>query len=333
MKKQANKTSNKKKYILIGVGAVALGVGGYFLYKHIQKKNDESDIDAFKDAIQDGDYSAITNSTPAPKPKPSSSGGGSKPVTVYNQFPLKYGSKGTTVRDLQTALNKKYGTKIDVDGDWRNQTETALKAKGMPTLIDSETYAKIILGTYKAGGGSSSGSKPSGSSGNGNKPAAEVNSPTIAKKLHTAIDKDDIFAALAALKLIKNKAKYSTVNSEFIKTKYWTLTHGYVSRSVVTALHEQFDSEEYKKKINNELFRIGLKYNGSQWSLSGFSVMRKIVTIRPSIVWDAGGRRLKVPAETILGNFLTAKNGVTKFVTLDNRYLFVNTTEIKYSHD
>jgi hypothetical protein len=331
MKKQEKKTSNKKKYILIGVGAVALGVGGYFLYKHLQKKNDQSDIDAFKDAIADGDYSSITQSSSAPAPKPAPSSGGSKPVTVYNQFPLKYGSKGTTVRDLQTALNKKYGTKIDVDGDWRNQTENALKSKGLPTVLDSETYAKIILGTYKKGGSSS---KPSSSSsGSGTKPTVEVNSPTIAKKLHTAIDKDDIFSALAALKLIKDTAKYKKVNAEFTKTKMWTLTHGYVSHSVVTALQEQFDSEEYKKKINNELFRIGLKYNGSQWSLSGFQVLQKIATIRPTMVWDASGRRIKVPSETILGNFLAAKNGVTKFVTLDNRYLFVNTTEIKYSHD
>lgn len=340
MERNSKQPSNKKKrYILWGVGAVALGVGGYFLYKKLQEKQDQIDIDAFKDAVQDGDYSPGVPPVAKPKPAASSSSGSShKPTVVYNQFPLKYGSKGTTVRDLQTALNKKYGTKIDIDGDWGNQTETALKSKGLPTVIDSETYAKLILGTYKTGS-----SKPgaSGTSGSGSSSSGEVSSPVIAKMLRTAIDKNDVIGSISALKKIKDTAKYTKVNTEFKKKKFTqlstaVLTYGVVasvSKTIVTALYDQFDNPEYRKKISAELYRIGLKNDGEKWSLSGITVLRKIATIRPTQVWDASARRIRVPSNTILGNFLTARNGVTKFVTLDNRTLYVNTNEIRYSND
>lgn len=319
--------SNTKKYILIGVGVVAAGVGGYLLYRHLKAKKDENDVAEFTDAVENGSFKPNVDPLPSP-PKTSYSPASSKPAVVYNQFPLKYGSKGTTVRDLQTALNKKYGTKIDVDGDWRNQTETALKAKGMPTVIDSETYAKIILGTFKVGG-----SAPTKPAATGSQPSAAA----ISKLLHTAISKDDIYGAISALKKISNISRYKSVNTEFQKTKIWGYDYMLgpkpVSKTIVTALHDAFSSEEYRKKINTELFRIGLKYNGSKWSLSGVSHLQRIVTIRPAQVWDVSGRSLRVPSQTILGDFLDAKNGVTKFVTLDNRHLFVNTQEIRYSHD
>lgn len=316
-----------KKYLLWGLGAVAVGTGGYFLFKYLQDKKNEQSADDFKEQVSEGsvDVPHTNSSSFLPSPKPSH-----KPV-VYNQFPLKYGSKGTLVRDIQNALNKKYGAKIDVDGDWKGQTENALIAKGLPTTIDNQVYAKIITGTY-----GKNNSKPSSGDtkkpDKNQKPSNSTSSAAIAKLLHTAIEKDDVFSAVNVLKKIKDKAKYKTVNEEFKKTKYWTFMDGYVSRTVVNAMLDQFTSAEYKKKINAELYRIGLKYDGTKWSLSGLLAgTQRLISVQPTVVWDYKGRRLSVPRSTILGTFIRAKNGITEFETLDGRILYTNTITIRYA--
>lgn len=317
----------KTKYLLWGLGVVAVGTGGYFLFKHLQNKKNEQSADEFKEQVNEGsvDVPHTSSSSSLPSPKPSH-----KPV-VYNQFPLKYGSKGTLVRDIQNALNKKYGAKIDVDGDWKGQTENALVAKGLPTVIDNQVYAKIITGSYGKGN-----SKPSSGDtkkpDKNQKPSSAPSSAAIAKLLHSAVEKDDVFAAVSALKKIKDKAKYKTVNEEFKKTKYWTFMDGYVSRTVVNAMLDQFSSAEYKKKINAELYRIGLKYDGTKWSLSGLLAgIKKLITVQPTVVWDYKGKRLAVPRSTIIGTFIRAKNGITEFETLDGRILYTNTITIRYA--
>lgn len=314
---------SKTKFILIGLGVVAAGAGAYYFLK----KRDENDIKDFQDMVSSGTPVLPAASTPpattykAPAAK--------KPAVVYNQFPLKKGSKGTTVRDLQNALNQKYGAKIGIDGDWGNETQTALQKLGLPLVIDSQTYAKIILGTQHA-------SKPAGAATATTSSAVEINSPTISMFLHTAIKNDNIFQALDALKKIKNVDKYIRVNEQFKKTEFWTTTFGHpvkVAKSVVNALHDQFSSTEYKKKINGELYRIGLKYDGKQWSLSGLSAAEmstRLVTIANTHIWDDWGHRIKVPKSTILGLWKNAGNGATQFQALDGRIFYVNTNAISY---
>lgn len=300
----------RTKFILIGLGVVAVGTGGYFLFRHLQQKRDEHETLNFQDQINSGTH---TPELPASNPSTASP----KPAVVYNQFPLKYKSKGTLVRDIQTALNKKYGASVPVDGDWGPKTETALNKLGLPNVITSEIFARIVLGTEKAT------KKPAVSSGS-SKPA-EVDSPTISKLLHTAIDNDDIFKALDALRKIYNKEKYTRVSKEFKKTPV-----GLVTKTIVTALHDQFTSAEYRKKINNELYRIGLKYDGSKWSLSGISDTNRLVTTAPTRIWDNWGNTVQVPASTILGTWRDAGNGATKFEAADGRIFFVKTTDIQY---
>lgn len=311
----------KKRYLLWGLGAVAVATGGYFLFKHLQEKKDDENVAAFKDMIDQGNTASGSSassgsSTPAPKSS------GKKP-TVYNQFPLKYGSMGTLVKDIQTVLNKRFNAGIKVDGDWGGKTQEALKKFKQPTTFDSQAYAKFIAGTD-----AKTGSKQT----NKGSSKGYVSPTTISKKLHDAIDKDDIYQAMAALKLIKDKAKYNAVNEVFKKTRYWTFADGYVSQTIVNALLNQFGSSEYKKKINDELYRIGLKYDGSKWSLSGLIAgAKKLITIQPTQVWDVKGNRMAVPRSTILGTFIRAKNGVTEFETLDGRILYTNTIQIKYA--
>lgn len=314
----------KTKYLLWGLGTVAVVTGGYFLFKHLQDKKDEKIVDDFKDLVEEEtapptSTGSDSHSSASSVRKPS----GSKPI-IYNQFPLKYGSKGTLVRDIQTVLNKRYKAGIDVDGDWKGQTETALKKFNLPTSFDSQGYAKFISG-------STSVKKDSDKSSKG-KSNEYVSSKTIAKKLHDSISKDNVIQAIAALKLIKNKTKYNSVNDEFKKTKYMTFSDGYVSRTIVNAVLDKFGSAEYKKKLNAEFYRIGLKYDGSKWSLSGLIAgTNQLITIQPAQVWDSKGHRMSVPRSTILGTFIQAKNGITEFETLDGRILYTNTIQIKYA--
>ena len=106
-----------------------------------------------------------------------------------------------------------------------------------------------------------------------------------------------------------------------------------VRKTLVTALLSRFNSSTKKKQINAELYRIGLKYDGTQWALSGIYgvAIDQLITIKPTHIWDDDGRKMNVPTATILGEYLDANNGVTEFETLDRRRLFVKTTSISYT--
>jgi peptidoglycan hydrolase-like protein with peptidoglycan-binding domain len=316
----------RTKFILAGSAIVAIG-GGYLLYKYVTKNGSKRTTGDFEDAIRENDLptpSSSGSSSPSPavvhKPK--------APAVVYNAFPLKYGSKGTTVRDLQTALNNKYGTKIDVDGDWRGQTESALKSNGLPTTIDSETYAKLILGTYgkaKTDDGDTDKEK------NTEKESKSSDSvDPLVSELVNALSGRDIFATVRVLGKIKDVTHYIKINEKF-KTKR---IHGNTRATIPTALNRVFMFDPERTKYRAQLYRIGLKWRNSKWALAGFigSIPNRLVTLKRTKIWDAKGNFLIVPRATIVGSFVQAKNGLTEFQTIDGRRLFVNTTEIRY-HD
>ncbi|MBL4863040.1 MAG: hypothetical protein JKY09_08505 [Crocinitomicaceae bacterium] len=296
----------KTKYILVGLGVVAVGAGAYVYYLQQQKKK--------RNATSDFNEAITSNNIQLPAPTTSSSSGSSS-----SGFPLKKGSRGTLVTNLQNALIKKYGASIlpkyGADGGFGSETHNALISKGLPTVITSEIFTQIVLGS---GSGSSSSSTSSSSSNS---------SSDIASSLHSAITKNSISTAIRALKKIKNVSSYSAVNSIFKKTRT-----GLVRKTLVTALLDRFSSPSEKKQLNQEFYRIGLKYDGSKWSLSGVLgiVMDQLVTIEPTKIWDESGRSLQVPKATILGEYLDANNGATEFETLDRRRLFVKTTAISY---
>lgn len=295
----------KTKYILVGLGVVAVGTGAYFYFQQQKKKRNQTSD--FTEAI-------TTNSLPLPAPTTSSS---SSSGSSNSGFPLKKGSRGTLVTNLQNALIKKYGASIlpryGADGGFGSETLSALISKGLPTTISSDVFTQIVL---------SSGSSPTSSGG------STTTFSSISSSLHSAITKDNISSAIAALKNIKNVTGYTSVNSVFKQTRI-----GFVRKTLVTALLDRFNSTSEKKQLNQQFYRIGLKYDGSKWSLSGISgaVIDQLVTIEPTKIWDESGRSLQVPRATILGEYLDANNGVTEFETLDRRRLFVKTTSISYT--
>jgi hypothetical protein len=128
-----NKTQNKRKTILIGLGVLGTGVAGFLGWHYLKNK---------KKANQEDDTTSITES----------SGGGSTsmPSAKNDDFPLKKGSKGNRVTQLQNALVKKYGASIlpkyGVDGMFGKEVEAALVRAKMPTSINEINYTKLVGG-------------------------------------------------------------------------------------------------------------------------------------------------------------------------------------------
>ena len=125
-----NKTHNKRKTILIGLGVLGTGVAGFLgwnYWKNKKKANQEEDTTSFTD-------SSSANTAPARN----------------DDFPLKRGSKGNRVTQLQNALVKKYGASIlpkyGVDGMFGKEVETALARAKMPTSINESNYTKLVGG-------------------------------------------------------------------------------------------------------------------------------------------------------------------------------------------
>lgn len=296
----------KTKYVLIGLGVVAVGTGAYFYLQHRKKKNQTDD---FEKAFETNSIQLPETTTPS-SPSQSSS-------NVSSGFPLKKGSRGTLVKNLQSALIKKYGSSIlpryGADGQFGSETQAALKSKGLPTVVDSQTFTQIVLG--------------SGSSSTDSASTNAISSASqISSMLHSAIDSDNFSKAISALSNITSVSKYSEVNAIFKQTRV-----GLVRMTIVTALLDQFNASAQKKKLNEEFYRMGLKYNGSHWSLSGLNgAINQLVTIKPTKVWNSEGKSLQVPKATILGEYMDAVNGATEFITLDGKRLFVPTHAISY---
>ena len=122
-----NKTQNKRKIILIGLGVLGTGVVGFLGWNYWKKKkaNQEDDTSSFSESPS-VNTAAVKN----------------------DNFPLKRGSKGNRVTQLQNALVKKFGASIlpkyGVDGMFGNEVEAALVRAKMPTSINETNYTKLV---------------------------------------------------------------------------------------------------------------------------------------------------------------------------------------------
>lgn len=292
----------KKKYILIGLGVVAIGTGAYIMFMR-SKKNSTA-----KTAFTESFASASLPELPAPQ----SSSSSSRPRN-RNKFPLKRGSSGSLVTQLQQALISKYGKSIlpryGADGGFGSETVKALQSKGLPTEISSEAFEKITSGSSSS---SSTGKKKPSSS-------------KLALYIYKAILGNDFIKSMAGLRLIKSVSQYIQVNGHFKEKRI-----GMVRRTLVTAMLQTFTTSTQKKFINQELHRIGLKFNGSQWSLSGFESSNQLVTIKSTKIWDSSGSGMMIPKGTIVGVYQEANQGVTTVETIDGKTLFINTNAISY---
>ncbi len=303
----------KTKYILLGLGVVAVGTGAY-LYIENQKKQKASNNQSLINALTDG--SASFPDLPLTTQQANIPNAPTTSTSPKEGFPLKKGSKGSLVTNLQNALIKKYGSQIlpkyGADGSFGNETLNALKTKGFPSSVDSNTYTQILLSSGSSGASSFTTSHSQSKS-------------SLANTIHSAILGRNFSKAMNVLGQIQSVNDYILVNTHFKKKKV-----GLVSMTLVTALLSVFRSNHERQQLTQAFYRIGLKYNGSQWSLSGLDGLEyQLTTIVPTKVWDQNGATLQVPVGTTLGTYVDAHNGVTEIETMDGNRIFVKTTTIK----
>jgi hypothetical protein len=129
-----SKTQNKRKIILIGLSVLGTGVAGFLGWNYWKKKkaNQEEDTTSFTET-------ASVNTAPVKN----------------DSFPLKRGSKGNRVTQLQNALVKKFGASIlpkyGVDGMFGKEVEAALVRAKLPTSVNESTYNSFVGASGFAG--------------------------------------------------------------------------------------------------------------------------------------------------------------------------------------
>lgn len=242
----AAKKSRTKKVVLFGLGTLALGTLAFFGFKHFKKKNNDED-----QTIDDMDSKTPVQNTTYNKPRT-----GLPSPGIGDAFPLRIGSKGDKVRSLQQALIRTYGAGIlarfGADGQFGTELQTALRSKGYGVPLQEAEFKKIVEEKKET---------PT------NLPPLVAFDPTaIAKGIYTAIIAKDFNATITLLKAIKSTTDYSLV-SEQLKNSYRIAG---VRQTLVNATLSTFTGSSQKLKIQDAFKSMGLKYDGSKWTLSGF---------------------------------------------------------------
>lgn len=342
-----------KWYVLTGIAvagtAVAVGLGYYVLKP--RRNNDESDPEArFTGEQQSEEVPTTTPRYTAP----------TTPTTpVTSGFPLKRGSRGEFVKNLQNALIQKFGAAIlpkwGADGVWGSELQTALTSKGLKTTIDQTTYTDYITGNF---GGSSSSYPPNAPKTTASTITSDIKSlfvptsvtdPKVATgyKLFDTAKAKSLPATLSLLKSLANVTDYVSASKGFqlrpwkIETSFPLYIPTPKRYTLVTGLLDAFTSQSDKNQLRAEFRRMGLKESvknsdpsnyDSTWSLSGLGkAHRNVRTTMRSIISDGFNVRVEVPARTLLGQWLSSGNGYTRFRTHDGRDMYVRSNAIAFA--
>lgn len=190
--------------------------------------------------------------------------------------------------------------KYGADGQFGSELENALTSKGLPTTIDEQQFSILT----------------------------SVDTTDTATKIFDALTKKDFNATLAALQTLRNTSDYKTVSDQFKAKRF----NG-VSTTLVTGTLNTFSDPSQKQQIQLEFSRMGLKYDGSKWSIpDGVAGLpsRQIVAVRPTKVWQNARHALSVGANVVLGREIASCGGITLFDTVDGFRLYVMTTHVRY---
>jgi hypothetical protein len=209
----------------------ALSGGGYLLYDHFRRKKFtvSNNSDSIDTTAADGGVN--TNTVYASDPIAAASKKKSTArATASDNFPLKKGSRGARVIQLQQALIGK-GSNIAADGIFGPATQSALKAHGYSISIDETEFMKIT----------------------GSEPALQIvfNPADLARKLLSAASRKDNQGVLYILRQIKTVNDYTAVNEQYKKLLL-------ISKTIVTHLLDYAfkDDEAASKLIKVEFLRI-----------------------------------------------------------------------------
>lgn len=294
------KTVKPATVFLYALGIAALGGGGYLIYDRMRRKTT-----VYTGASDEADTIIINNNLPA------STTASKTGASSNDNFPLKKGSRGNRVVQLQQALANVLGISVmnangGIDGIFGSGTANALKLAGYSEVIDQATFNRIV-----------------GSAG----VSITFNAASIADSLYKASSDRNVDSVLTALKQMKTTSDYAAVNS-YYKEK------GFISRTIVTDLLDYAFSgnEPAKEQVRNEFLRMGLKVSSSgTWSLQGLRLYNDLVTLRSTVVTDSQNNRIPVNKNTILGDEIKVANGKTWFRSIDNSILSVPTQDVKHT--
>ena len=287
--------NKKKKILFFSIGALVTGIAGYLGWRVYSKaKSDPAFVqDTFikpknnSSDVVNTSYASAKNTVKAVK----------KIVEAAVDFPIKKGSKGEKVKVLQQTLIDKYGKSIlpksGADGAYGSEMVTALKKAGLPEEIDETTYNVVVQGR-------------------------SIDPSKMAEDLFRGATSKDFNKVINTLKQMKSVNDYQMVNDIF-KTQYY---FGLVRKTLVTGLLDSFASEEQKKQIRLQFARMGLKYDGQAWSLSGTPLNEKLlITKENCIVYDQNRKPIHLSVNTILGRFIEEKQGFSLFENNGQNFL------------
>lgn len=302
--------SGAEKIILTTLTIGAAGVVGYLglqlWKKHKQSKS--ANLDTEIDKIQPAPVKEIM--LPPIKPDviytpPKDTTHTTHSSSRNDDFPLKKGSKGDAVKQLQQGLISKYGASIlpkyGADGDFGSETLAALKKKGLPAVVTESVFNVITQGGD--GGGS--------------------DDITLAEQLHKAAENKNFSNATSLLKKIGSKEQYQQVSNSFMQTRL----RG-VRQTLVNGMLSSFTNESQKSQIRMEFIRMGLQYRNNKFSLSGFNG-KPLVTKVPATVWSSPTQSVQVPAMMVVGNEVTTRLDYTLFEN-NGKYYLIKTETVKY---
>ncbi|PTB97999.1 hypothetical protein C9994_00130 [Marivirga lumbricoides] len=308
-----------RQYIIYGLGAGAVLGGGYFLYNFLQDRQ----------LMQRSEGLIVNNILPSlPTSVPRLSSG---------SFPLKSGSRGTLVKQLQQALLNIGGEAAQYirstsvrpdgtpDGVFGSGTEKALRAAGYNSSVSESTFAQITGSSNSAG---------------------SLNAKTIAEQLIKAANEQNLFAALNALKQMQNTNDYQLVRSHFSTARVGGVR---VTSPVNALLSVAFKNNEAAKvKIRAEFSRMGLQQspNGT-WTLSGLHGLDSMkalqnylkssesfsiaITRKTTMLRNGQGNYLvpAIPAQTVLGYLTNDKKGVAQIITENGVTVYAPSQNLK----
>jgi len=312
------KKSKRTRYILIGSGLGLLGIGGFCYWYFIGRKGTDltdqqkeffSKLGTKKPTVKEKQTEQSTSNDSAPSPLPTPA------KTDRKTFPLRRGDRGELVKRVQNNLIERFGPEIlpsGADGIFGKELVGALKSKGYSTTIDKTTFEKIVSGD---------GTADTSTAGKGKVNIKEA--VKIATNIWKSCTLKKLPDLLAELKKMNSTQDYTTVN-----TLFKTIRTGGVRQTIVNAALSTFDDATSKQMISDQFERIGLKYDGEKWALSGFT-SHQLITKVPTTIQSLEGIELEVPEQTLLGEKISEYGGKTKFRTIDGQILCVPSQHVR----
>lgn len=149
----------------------------------------------------------------------------------------------------------------------------------------------------------------------------------LANKIRSSILQANFILAYTSLKQIRHIKDYSNVNAEFVKMKT-----GFSSQTIVNGLLGKFKLESQRKLLFIAFKRIGLKYNGTKWTLGDTGqLLPQLITTTPTKVWKDPRTNVSVPSNMVLGREVCKRGNFTLFEHAKN-YFLVESKAVKTIH-